>query len=195
MRSIKHSEAARENQKKASAACRQRAIDDYNQSPNICILCKQVMVLKEGQWPCEVRIKKFCSLSCSSRFTNSGRFRAPKICCRMCGKRLRNKSKHCIQCRSKFLREQTGLTRKENASQVRISFHARATLFENGLLPCKVCGYDFWVEAAHIKPVRSFSGESLIKDINEKSNLLPLCPNHHLEFDRGKLSLEQILNS
>jgi len=193
MRSVKHSEAARQNQLKAAAACRQKAIDKYNQSPNVCLQCKQTMVLKENQEPCEVRRKKFCSQSCSSRFTNTGRFRAPKRFCQLCGKRLRNKANHCIGCRSKFLREATGLTRKKDASQVRISTHARMTLFENGLLPCKVCGYTFWVEAAHIKAVRTFSSDSLVKEINEKENLLPLCPNHHLEFDRGKLSLQQIL--
>ena len=83
---------------------------------------------------------------------------------------------------------------KKEVSRERISAHARRVL-KQSLASCLVCGYDFAVEAAHIKPVKSFSEDTLVRDMNKQDNLLPLCPNHHLEFDRGKLSLEQILNS
>jgi 5-methylcytosine-specific restriction endonuclease McrA len=54
---------------------------------------------------------------------------------------------------------------------------------------CKVCNYTTHVEVCHIKPVSEFSGDSLIKDINHLSNLMYLCPNHHWEFDNGRLKL------
>jgi len=51
---------------------------------------------------------------------------------------------------------------------------------------CQVCGLQietdagFYAEAAHIKPVGSpHDGPDLIE------NLLCLCPNHHLMFDKG----------
>jgi len=58
--------------------------------------------------------------------------------------------------------------------------------------PCQVCGYNTHVELAHIKPLHSFSDETLLMDANDANNILVLCPNHHWEFDNGKLSLEEI---
>ena len=58
--------------------------------------------------------------------------------------------------------------------------------------PCQVCGYNTHVELAHIKPLHSFSDETLLMDVNSSDNILVLCPNHHWEFDNGKLSLEDI---
>ncbi|MFB3127501.1 MAG: HNH endonuclease [Candidatus Acidiferrales bacterium] len=42
----------------------------------------------------------------------------------------------------------------------------------------------FYVEVAHIKPVRA-GGQSVL------GNLLVLCPNHHKEFDHGDLRIEE----
>ena len=42
----------------------------------------------------------------------------------------------------------------------------------------------FYVEVAHIKPVRA-GGRSVL------GNLLVLCPNHHKEFDHGDLRIEE----
>jgi predicted restriction endonuclease len=54
---------------------------------------------------------------------------------------------------------------------------------------CVVCGYDKFVDVAHIKPVAAFSPQAKLKDINAPENLIYLCPNHHREFDRGYLKL------
>jgi predicted restriction endonuclease len=51
------------------------------------------------------------------------------------------------------------------------------------------------VEFAHIKPVSSFNKETVtLKEINDKTNILILCPTHHAEFDKGFISLEEIPN-
>lgn len=44
---------------------------------------------------------------------------------------------------------------------------------------CCLCGYDKHIEIAHIKAVSDFSDETLISEINNIDNLVPLCPNHH----------------
>ena len=59
-------------------------------------------------------------------------------------------------------------------------------------LPCQVCGYIKHVNLCHIKPIREFSGDSLLSEINAPSNNLVLCPNHHWEFDHNMLKLEDI---
>lgn len=198
MRSVKHSEAAKRNQVKAVAASKQRAIEDYYLSPNVCKQCGKTMLLKEGQQPCIVRLKKFCSRSCSAINANKSPKRPVsnnRRPCPFCGTEIRNKrTESCIKCRSARLHQQTGLQPKKEVSQTRISAHARRVL-KDSLSSCVFCGYDFVVEAAHIRAVKSFGQEELVKDINAMSNLIPLCPNHHLEFDRGKLSLEQILSA
>lgn len=53
-------------------------------------------------------------------------------------------------------------------------------------------GYDKHIEIAHIKAVSDFSDDSLISEINDKNNLVALCPNHHWEFDNGFLKKEDI---
>jgi hypothetical protein len=59
-------------------------------------------------------------------------------------------------------------------------------------LPCQVCGYSLHIELAHIKSVSSFDANTQLGIVNAPSNILVLCPNHHWEFDNGKLTLEQI---
>lgn len=139
----------------------------------------------------------FCSRSCSAKYSNKFGNR-PKSqnrrpCATGCGREVRNKGTvHCLLCKSRIRHEQAGALRKSEVSRERISAHARRVL-KQSLASCLVCGYSFAVEAAHIRPVKSFSENTLVSDMNKEDNLLPLCPNHHLEFDRGKLSLEQVL--
>lgn len=52
-----------------------------------------------------------------------------------------------------------------------------------------MCGYDKFVEIAHIKAVSEFDESALISDINSIDNLIALCPNHHWEYDNGVLIL------
>lgn len=65
-------------------------------------------------------------------------------------------------------------------------------LLNNG---CTVCGYRLHVELAHIKPLKDFDLKSKLSDINDESNNLALCPNHHWEFDNGLLEINDFLTS
>lgn len=62
-----------------------------------------------------------------------------------------------------------------------------------GEYKCPVCGYTNHIEVAHIKAVADFSNDSLITEINDPSNLIGLCPNHHWEFDNGLLDITPYL--
>ena len=57
---------------------------------------------------------------------------------------------------------------------------------------CLICGYKKHYEIAHIKSVSSFENNVLIEEINNISNLVALCPNHHYEFDNNLLSEEEL---
>ena len=54
---------------------------------------------------------------------------------------------------------------------------------------CKVCAYKNYVEVCHIKAIADFNPTCLINEINNLSNLIYLCPNHHIELDKGILNL------
>lgn len=65
----------------------------------------------------------------------------------------------------------------------------------NGNRPrvCQHCGYDVHVEFAHVKALSMWPADATLTQVNDPSNVLVLCPNHHWEFDNGKLSLDEVL--
>lgn len=69
---------------------------------------------------------------------------------------------------------------------------ARKIFLKNKEYKCYVCSYDKHVEICHIKSVSSFDDSSFIYEINDQSNLIGLCPNHHWEFDNGILLIESL---
>lgn len=56
-------------------------------------------------------------------------------------------------------------------------------------LKCHICNYSHHVQIAHKTPVSKFPNSALLSEINAIDNLVALCPNHHWEYDHGKLSL------
>lgn len=63
-------------------------------------------------------------------------------------------------------------------------------LNSNKQLICFICGYNKHVDIAHIKSVSKFPNETLISTINDPSNLLALCPNHHWEYDHKLINIK-----
>jgi hypothetical protein len=183
---------------------RQRAIDGYLKNPSICKQCGQVIPLvpagKNESVVSIARHKIFCGHSCSAKFNNLFeqspkriKTRIDKICTG-CEKVVdyRTVGTLCLSCKVAASRLKLENSTRSQVVRTVLSEHARSVLFADGIKPCLVCGYDFVVEAAHIKAVKDFPAEATIKEINALENLLPLCPNHHLELDRGKLKLEQL---
>ena len=75
----------------------------------------------------------------------------------------------------------------------RVRYHARKIAQKhNLLLKCALCDYTLHIDACHIKSISSFPPKTLISEINDISNLIGLCKNHHWEFDHGHISLEHI---
>lgn len=52
-------------------------------------------------------------------------------------------------------------------------------------LPCAKCSYNKHVELAHIKAISTYSDDTVLSEVNNKLNLIQLCPNCHWEFDNG----------
>jgi predicted restriction endonuclease len=71
-----------------------------------------------------------------------------------------------------------------------ISRHARRTIKENNReFKCEICGFDVQVDVCHRKDVAKFKAEDTILDINSINNLVVLCPNHHIMFDKNIISI------
>ena len=169
-------------------------------SPLISTTCTQCG--KEINRP-EQRINQnnFCSRSCSARYTNKhAPKRSPEGTCSSCDNPCYKSRKHCDTCISKGkhlnggkpLSETTlGELRSKRNDSNRYSivrWHARQIALSMGLLSCNICGYDKHVEICHKHPIRDYSDDATIAEINNKSNLLAFCRNHHWEFDNNELS-------
>lgn len=73
----------------------------------------------------------------------------------------------------------------------RIRDHAKRVMREelkNAV--CARCGYSNHVEICHLKPIRDFDPDDLLIKVNEKSNLVLLCPNCHWELDNHFLEFK-----
>ena len=66
---------------------------------------------------------------------------------------------------------------------------ARSWFKDLTLKPCHNCGYSKHVELCHIKPINEFLSTNFIKDVNNRNNIIQLCPNCHWEFDNNLLKL------
>jgi hypothetical protein len=67
---------------------------------------------------------------------------------------------------------------------------ARKKYLASGLpQDCHICGYENFIEVAHVKDVSSFPPEALASEVNHIDNLLALCRNHHWEFDKMHLEI------
>ena len=139
--------------------------------------------------------EKFCSKSCSVTYYNK---LSPKVkkkvrLCKVCSKPTdRYRTVKCSDCHrspnaditlSKVITKNKGTSRAYNFVRQR----ARQIAKGLGWNKCCRCDYDKHIEIAHIKPISSFSKDALLSEINKPSNLLPMCPNCHWEFDNLKV--------
>lgn len=40
--------------------------------------------------------------------------------------------------------------------------------------------------------MKDFAPDALLAEVNTQANLIALCPNHHWEFDHGRLNLSSV---
>lgn len=140
--------------------------------------------------------QKYCSRSCAAKINNLIPKRKKKIkVCKSCEENISGRNIYCEKCSINFKEKLLNtpisefLKRKNNSNRfVDIRGSAKTIMkLENKI--CKNCGYSKHVEVCHIKDISSFSPETLVKEVNCKSNLVLLCPNCHWEFDNGRLKI------
>ncbi len=84
-------------------------------------------------------------------------------------------------------------TKNWQSANSAIRRHSRKTYRSSGKqLCCGICQYSVHVEISHIKSVSNFKDDANLITINDISNLIALCPNHHWEFDNGVIMIVDI---
>ena len=171
-------------------------IKKYYENPNICKNCKGIIEVKYGQRLSDVRRKKFCSHNCSASYNNKNRTNKERIICPQCGGKKHPDGKICKICYNNnrsinektlgyYIKGQKYLTSKCQ----HIRKHARDVIEKSDKE--KVCSYcknhefDEILEVHHVKSILEFDLNTKIKVINDISNLIWLCPNHHSMCEKG----------
>jgi len=140
---------------------------------------------------------KFCGHKCSHshKLANGQiKFKQRTKKCKKCEALILSVWTYCRNCKpvkTKYipditLKEATYELHHKSSAFALVRSRARIVAKTHNLNTCKHCGYSRHVEIAHIKPIASYPEDTMLSEINDISNLIPLCPNCHWEFDHPK---------
>lgn len=157
-------------------------------SMNHCLFCKA-----------ETENPKYCSRSCAAKHTNVlFPKRKPSGNCRTCNKPISSNKNYCSKsCKPLSLVDHRleDIIYKEHHKSSAFALvreNARRVGRKIGFIKCINCGYDKHFEVCHIKAISSFPLDTLVSEINNSKNLIPLCPNCHWEYDNGTLIVHPV---
>lgn len=170
-----------------------------------CLHCKNEFKQKDvGQ--------KFCSRSCAASHNNKVYPKRAdknsdtlKTVCK-CGKTKHPRAVVCNICKKENILAEYERATISDYSDKNFKYRrscygsirtwARHHMKEWGIeKECKVCGFNHYVEVCHIKPISEFSTDTLVTVVNDRRNLVYLCPNHHKMLDGGMLDREALSKS
>ena len=177
-------------------------LEEYNNNPNICLYCRTPILCNDSKQLYKKKKKKFCNHSCSAKYNNS---RRPKkqYFCEKCNNLIGegeqfSRRKLCDKCNPNIV-DWSKKTYKEIKDQRDYQLNSRvrelARIKYNKYHPqhkCEICGYDKHIEIHHIKGISTFNDDATIDEINDISNLIGLCPNHHWEVENGLIDIPSI---
>lgn len=183
-------------------AIRQRkaALDRYYKDPNFCKNCKNMIKVRENEKVPNVLKRQFCTrscwISCSNKFRE--RKKAPPKLCFECKIPISQEATRCVKCNIKSRTTVCSLAKGELIARSKYWTQYRAVIGKDARrvykssgrkYECKICGYNAHVDIGHIKDVKDFPDSATVGEMNNINNLVPLCPNHHWEFDHGLLKI------
>lgn len=176
----------------------------------IKVICQECgNQIEKNHWNVEEGKPSFCNKKCANKRLNREKWKnhIPKrelFKCERCGKPRdgRAKGKICLGCVMVEAKEKTNKItvgelkekhKSKNAHWYSAEIRNFCRMYNSKLFNrCQKCGYDNHVELCHIKPINSFEDSATVGEINDPSNVVVLCPNHHWEFDNSVLKLEEI---
>ena len=158
---------------------------------------------------CEVETAnpKFCGRSCAASYNNKlnpKRKRTRSYTCDRCDGPCWPDRSYCGDCWV-VVQEERSIERWEHQTLADIlstgnanaasrypyirSLSRKKYLLSDRPKQCFECSYSLHFDVAHRKPISSFPLTATVAEINDLDNLVPLCKNHHWEFDNGHLVL------
>ena len=188
-----------------------RANNDLGCVKISCAECGKVKIIKVSEYNKSESKRFFCDSSCAAKYNNKKypkrhKNELHKDECPQCGRFKSLRSHLCQFCSQKA---QSRIQNSELGEYIgygeqRLQYittkcqsirkHAKKVL-NNDKEREKVCAYcknhefDDILEVHHLKPISSFNEHTRIKDINDISNLVWLCPNHHAMLEKGLIRL------
>jgi len=163
-----------------------------------CANCKTPVVKELSQYKKSKSGNVFCGRSCSAVFNNKKPKRQRKTKCKTCQIPIRAGYTYCTKCFSNRLVPnrtlESVMESKNDANRYgKVRQNAQLVYRQSGMsAQCLLCGYSTHVEICHIKNISDFPTNTLVSEINNLSNLVALCRNHHWEFDHNCLSPEDL---
>ena len=146
--------------------------------------------------------QNYCSQSCAGKINNSKhpKKKLKKQC--KCGTLIWKQKTNCNQCLQKIVEYRENITlgqaiynlHHKSSAYALVRTRARSIAKSLGCKSRINCNYNKHIEIAHIKPIASFDHSTLVNDINSLTNLIPLCPNCHWEYDNGLLNIDMLKN-
>ena len=172
--------------------------EEYNKNPKQCFYCGKDILCPDDKLVSSIKKKKFCNHSCATSYNNLQRDKKIYYCM-SCGKPIGAGydkfygRKYCETCSPNYVdwsKITYGEVKSLRSYQVnsRIRELARVKYYKTHKeLKCEICGYSKCVEVHHLKGISTFSDDTPISVINDDSNLIGLCPNHHWEIEHNLL--------
>lgn len=162
---------------------REKALEKYYLAPNRCKNCGKIIEVRDSENPADARKRKFCSSSCAATFNNKLYPKRVKV------KRVKRRELIKDKTLGYYIKDHKYLTSRLTS----IRLDAKKTLLKSGVEKtctyCKKHEFDDIVEVHHLKGILEFDSSTKISEINNPSNLVWLCPNHHIMLERGMIQL------
>ena len=188
-----------------------RKINDFGDIEVICAECGKKKTIKLSEYNKSENKIFFCNSSCAAKYNNRKypkRHKKQNDNCPICGGKKKRGSRLCKKCcdkekytiidkelgyyigygenRKKYISSKCQEIRR-NAKRVLTEDTDREKVCEY----CKNHEFDEILEVHHIKAIADFDEHTKISVINDKKNLVWLCPNHHAMLERGLITLNQ----
>ena len=137
----------------------------------------------------------FCNRSCSAKYNNKKRKKAPQNYCE-CGAKIQKRSTRCSSCNYEHLKKSLSGDDSETlgeiysrypndrhrASNVYALINGRARTRHRKADDCDNCNWGYNLVWHHVTPMSEFPMTATIAEINDRSNLMCLCRNCHAYF-------------
>lgn len=172
-----------------------KAREDYYKNPKVCLFCKKIIKVRDGQKPCQAVKKKFCNKSCSAKYNNGRKNRKAPIHCLECAIEIKRNRKYCsLKCQHVYQNKdyiQKWLQGKIDGSVGNGQLLSSA--IRNYLLffydyKCQECGWNKIHPTTNKVPLHIDHMDGNYKN-NVYKNLRVLCPNcHSLTHTYGSLN-------